>query len=86
MVTFAEAKKGYGNLIEITAGTTRFRFAQLQDIDVAVGDTVSAGDVIGTVGQTGPATGPHLHFEVWHGSESADPQAEEGLVLAGSLQ
>jgi murein DD-endopeptidase MepM/ murein hydrolase activator NlpD len=41
--------------------------------EVAEGDTVQAGQVIGRVGATGRVTGPHLHWVVRYGSISVDP-------------
>lgn len=41
--------------------------------DVAVGDTVDAGQQIGLVGATGRVTGPHLHWVVRYGTISVDP-------------
>jgi murein DD-endopeptidase MepM/ murein hydrolase activator NlpD len=44
-------------------------FLHLSQLDVAVGDTVAQGDVIGKVGATGRATGPHLHWGMtWFGT------------------
>jgi murein DD-endopeptidase MepM/ murein hydrolase activator NlpD len=43
------------------------------EIDVQVGQTVKAGDVIGLVGGTGRVTGAHLHWEVWVNGIQVDP-------------
>lgn len=56
---------GYGNSILIDHGfgiTTRY--GHLSRIDVVVGQEVKRGEIIGEVGMTGRATGPHLHYEV----------------------
>jgi len=44
--------------------STRYGHMQYGSLQVQVGDKVTAGEVIGRVGQTGKATGPHLHLEV----------------------
>ncbi|MBU3921638.1 MAG: M23 family metallopeptidase, partial [Alphaproteobacteria bacterium] len=85
-VTRAEDTEGYGNLVETAAGETTLRFGQLQAMNVKPGDMVAPGEVIAALGQSGKATGPHLHLEVWRGGAPVDPQAEEGLVLAGTLR
>jgi len=65
-VLFAGRRGGYGNVVELSHAngiTTLYghlsRFAK----GVRAGKRVSQGDVIGYVGMTGLATGPHLHYE-----------------------
>jgi murein DD-endopeptidase MepM/ murein hydrolase activator NlpD len=56
---------GYGTYIVIKhENGTQTLYAHNSSNTVSVGDEVEQGDVIGYVGQTGKATGPHLHFEV----------------------
>lgn len=48
-------------------------YAHLDSVAVADGQAVTAGAAIGSVGSTGMASGPHLHYEIWHGSANVDP-------------
>jgi len=65
VVVFAAENGGYGLLLILEHGhgiTTRY--GHLAGFASAVGQTVRRGDVIGYVGRSGRATGPHLHYEV----------------------
>jgi len=75
-VIYADYFEGYGNLIIIDHGDSYYTiYAHARDILVAVGDTVSAGGVIGTVGDTGSLKGPNLYFEIRHHGNTSDPQS-----------
>ena len=48
-------------------------YSHLDRLDVAKGQSVACGEVLGTQGTTGKVTGAHLHFEVWENGEFRDP-------------
>ncbi len=55
---------GYGNLVRLRHGDgSTTAYAHLSQVDVSVGRRVAQGTALGRVGDTGLATGPHLHFE-----------------------
>ncbi len=63
-----------GNSIIIDHGGYLFTmYLHLQKMNVQAGETVKQGQIIGTVGQTGYATGPHLHLSIKVGDTSVDP-------------
>jgi murein DD-endopeptidase MepM/ murein hydrolase activator NlpD len=58
---------GYGNVIVLDHGNGwQSLYAHLSQINVACGQSVGQGELIGLVGSTGNSTGPHLHFELMH--------------------
>jgi murein DD-endopeptidase MepM/ murein hydrolase activator NlpD len=64
-VVFAGRKGGYGNVVEVRHPADYLtRYGHLNSISVRSGAHVRQGQLIGTVGSTGLATGPHLHFEI----------------------
>lgn len=75
-VDFAGVGTGYGNYIRIQHGPgIQTLYAHLSSIDPHVkrGTEVKYGEVIGRVGQTGLATGPHLHYELKFGNVQINP-------------
>jgi len=66
---------GFGNYLVIRHSYGfATKYAHLDNVYVEEGDSVTQGQKIGTMGNTGLSTGPHLHFEVRIGSQVVDPE------------
>ena len=66
--------RDYGNIVILRHGNgTLTSYAHARDISVAKGDKVAAGQVIATVGQSGNAKTPQLHFALRSGDRAVDP-------------
>src|SRR5262245_34877678 len=75
-VTFAGWNEGYGNLVQIKhSGGLTTGYAHLSRIapGVVAGKSIDQGDLVGNVGQTGLATGPHLHFMMAKNGQPINP-------------
>lgn len=72
-VTKVANNKYNGNFVEITNGKVVTKYAHMDSVSIKSGVKVKAGDIIGKMGETGYATGPHLHFEVVIDGVKIDP-------------
>jgi septal ring factor EnvC (AmiA/AmiB activator) len=67
--------KGFGNLLIVDHGHGIFSLmAHLDQLRKALGDSVRAGEEVGTVGETGSLKGPYLYFELRDGQKPLDPE------------
>ena len=73
-VTKVAYNKYNGNFIEITIDNIVTKYAHLDSVNVNKGSKVKAGDQIGKMGDTGYATGPHLHFEIVEDGKKINPR------------
>ena len=76
VISFVGVKGGYGRTIEIKhGGNIKTLYAHLEKYNSIskVGNKVKQGEIIAYVGDSGRATGPHLHFEFWQGKTRTDP-------------
>ena len=75
-VTAARRSATYGNYLCLShADGQETIYAHMQYLYVRAGEVVRAGECLGTAGQTGRATGPHLHFEFLAQGVRQDPAA-----------
>ncbi len=73
-----------GNVVYIDHGAGMVTaYLHLSAQNVAVGDTVQRGDVIGKVGATGRVTGPHLHWITRYGGVTVDPASLLRMTASG---
>lgn len=73
-VVSAGYESGYGNTVLLEHdGGIQTRYGHLASINVKQGDVVTSESALGTVGNTGHSTGPHLHFEVTRMGKPVDP-------------
>ena len=74
-VTFAGWRGSYGNLLIITHDNgVQTYYGHCSQLYVSVGQTVSQGETIASVGSTGNSTGPHLHLEIRVNGVAYNPQ------------
>jgi murein DD-endopeptidase MepM/ murein hydrolase activator NlpD len=85
VVTWAGARGGYGNMVQIDHGNGyATRYGHADKVLVHVGETVQRGDVVALVGDTGRSTGPHVHFEVLKNGHEVNPARFVALRAGGS--
>jgi len=81
-VLFIGIREGYGKtvIIEHSFGY-RTLYGHLSQVQVARGQLVRKGQVIGFIGITGRSTGPHLHFELWLKGRLVNPLTQTNMTV-----
>lgn len=80
IVTWAGPRQGYGNLVEISHGNGYLtRYAHTRKNLVGVGEKVEKGEVIALMGDSGRATGTHVHYEVVRDGRHLNPRQQISL-------
>jgi len=73
-VRFAGWFRGYGRMVIVDHGDHFYTVSgHLDALRVEAGQVVAAGELLGTVGDTGSLSGPRLYFEIREGSRAVDP-------------
>lgn len=68
-------QRGRGNIIIISHDDGYYTvYTHLADIRVDLMDTIDAGQIIGTVGDSGSLNGPVLHFQIWKNTDNLNPE------------
>jgi murein DD-endopeptidase MepM/ murein hydrolase activator NlpD len=89
VIAAGDAGDGYGNKVVINHGNKTWTlYGHASRVAVHAGQHVAAGQIVSYEGSTGDSTGPHLHFEVWKGSQwnQVDPTPfleKHGLKVKG---
>ena len=91
VVEFAGVQNGFGNVVMVKHRNNNVTvYAHLSRINVRGGQSISQGQNVGAVGQTGWATGPHLHFEFRVAGAHRDPltiaKQSESVPVAASAR
>jgi murein DD-endopeptidase MepM/ murein hydrolase activator NlpD len=80
VATVINSVTGYGlHVIIDHGGGLSSLYGHLDTVVVINGEAVAQGEIIGTVGSSGNATGPHLHFEIRRDGVPEDPQLDVSL-------
>ena len=81
-IIYTGPRFGYGKvvIIEHQFGYKTL-YGHLDNIHVARGQRVRSGQVIGTVGNSGRSTGPHVHFEIWLKNRTIDPLTQTNMTV-----
>lgn len=76
VVTMAGRRGGYGNYVRLNhGGGVGTGYGHMSRIAVRNGQRVKQGQVIGYIGSTGLSTGPHLHYELYRGGRTVNPNS-----------
>ena len=75
IVVFSSINGDLGNTIIISHPYNYFTvYGHCDSLFIKERKKITKGDIIGTVGKTGKATAPHLHFEIWYNDSIIDPR------------